>query len=107
MMRSGEIPEAEWAKLMALQQRHSQLEALLPSGMNDFADLDAGQLDAKLADNRNAGRQCRRAGDPRRTGTAHMKEPRMQSRVLASAARALRPTRPESGSNFRALAAPP
>ena len=50
MMRSGEIPEAEWAKLMALQQRHSQLEALLPSGMNDFADLDAGQLDAKLAD---------------------------------------------------------
>jgi hypothetical protein len=49
-MRSGEIPEAEWAKLMALQARQEQLGAMLPGGMNDFAGLDADQLDSKLAD---------------------------------------------------------
>ena len=50
MMRSGEIPEAEWAKLMALQARQEQLLAMLPGGLNDFAGLDADQLDSKLAD---------------------------------------------------------
>ncbi|MFY9957246.1 hypothetical protein, partial [Bradyrhizobium sp.] len=44
------MPEAEREKLAALQQRYSQLEALLPTSMNDFADLDADQLDAKLVD---------------------------------------------------------
>ena len=44
------IPPAELEKLMALQARHQQLEAMLPSGLNDFAGLDAVQLDSKLAD---------------------------------------------------------
>jgi hypothetical protein len=35
---------------MALQAREQQLEAMLPSGLNDFAGLDADQLDSKLAD---------------------------------------------------------
>lgn len=47
---NGEIPEAEWEQLMALSQRHSQLLAMLPTGMSDFDDLDADQLDAKLVD---------------------------------------------------------
>ncbi len=50
MRKSGEIPEAEWAKLMALQARQEQLLAMLPGGLNDFAGLDADQLDSKLAD---------------------------------------------------------
>jgi hypothetical protein len=48
--KSGEIPEAEWAKLMALRARQDQLQAMLPGGMNDFVGLDADQLDSKLAD---------------------------------------------------------
>jgi hypothetical protein len=50
MRKSGEIPEAEWAKLMALQARQEQLLAMLPGSLNDFAGLDADQLDSKLAD---------------------------------------------------------
>lgn len=44
------VPEAEWAKLMALQQRNDQLQALLPNGLNDFLGLDADQFNSKLVD---------------------------------------------------------
>jgi hypothetical protein len=47
-MMTGDLPEAERAKLEALQQRCSQLLAMLPTDINDL--LDADQLDAKLAD---------------------------------------------------------
>jgi hypothetical protein len=51
MKKTGrEIPEAEWAQLMVLQAREDQLQAMLPSGLNDFIGLDADQLDSKLAD---------------------------------------------------------
>lgn len=36
--------------LIALQARHQQLLAMLPAGVNDFADLAAAEFDAKLAD---------------------------------------------------------
>ncbi len=44
------VPEAGSAKLEALQQRHSQLLAMLPTDVNEFDELDTDQLDAKLAD---------------------------------------------------------
>jgi hypothetical protein len=44
------VPAAELEKLMALQARQEQLLAMLPGGLNDFAGLDADQLDSKLAD---------------------------------------------------------
>jgi hypothetical protein len=44
------VPPAVLEQLMALQARHQQLEAMLPSGLNDFADLAAAEFDAKLAD---------------------------------------------------------
>jgi len=50
MRKNGEIPEAEWAKLMVLQARQEQLEAMLPGGLNDFVGLDADQIESKLAD---------------------------------------------------------
>jgi hypothetical protein len=44
------IPPAELEQLIALQARHQQLLAMLPAGVNDFADLAAAEFDAKLAD---------------------------------------------------------
>jgi len=80
------IPPAELEQLIALQARHQQLLAMLPAGVNDFADLAAAEFDAKLADielvtGRDDGHQCRRAGDPRRTGESTVKG-RNASRVL-------------------------
>src|SRR3981189_458913 len=44
------IPPAELEQLIALQARHQQLLAMLPAGVNDFADLPAAEFAAKLAD---------------------------------------------------------
>jgi hypothetical protein len=50
LMTSGKIPDAEWAQLMALREREDQLQAMLPTGLSDFLDLDADQFNSKLAD---------------------------------------------------------
>jgi hypothetical protein len=47
---SNEVPEAVRLQLIALQARYSQLLAMLPTDPNELADLDAADLDAKLAD---------------------------------------------------------
>lgn len=47
---SNEVPEAERAKLMALQARYRRLLAMLPTDPNELAELDAAGLDARLDD---------------------------------------------------------
>jgi hypothetical protein len=48
--RSSEVPKPVRAQLQQPQARYRRLSAMLPTNVNDLADLDPDDLDAKLAD---------------------------------------------------------
>jgi hypothetical protein len=47
---SNDMPEAERVKLLALQARHRRLLTMLPTDVDDLAELDTAHLEARLAD---------------------------------------------------------